>query len=242
MFLQLVAGGHLLLFITRTERWFFLPPFPAAPLFWRSSSPRSLAVLMCGFGWLVPAIPWKLIGWVWAYNIAWMFVLGARRTRLPSASPLIVPRGTLKSVHVVNQPLQPNGMTAGIRGNREDAAWTIARNSSSSPVRRFAWRKSILPTPASTSSHEKALPEIQKHVERMDKLQYLLYADARAVAAGRAAGARRRRQGRRHAACVQRHEPAGDVGRSASSSRARRSSPTISSGAPTCARRARARW
>ncbi|HBZ69601.1 MAG TPA: polyphosphate kinase 2 [Deltaproteobacteria bacterium] len=26
-------------------------------------------------------------------------------------------------------------------------------------------------------SHEKALPEIQKHVERMDKLQYLLYAD-----------------------------------------------------------------
>jgi PPK2 family polyphosphate:nucleotide phosphotransferase len=27
-------------------------------------------------------------------------------------------------------------------------------------------------------SHEKALPEIQKHVERMDKLQYLLYADA----------------------------------------------------------------
>src|SRR5215475_5744544 len=26
-------------------------------------------------------------------------------------------------------------------------------------------------------SHEKALPEIQKHAERMDKLQYLLYAD-----------------------------------------------------------------
>src|SRR5262249_4403269 len=26
-------------------------------------------------------------------------------------------------------------------------------------------------------SHEQALPEIQTHVERMDKLQYLLYAD-----------------------------------------------------------------
>jgi PPK2 family polyphosphate:nucleotide phosphotransferase len=26
-------------------------------------------------------------------------------------------------------------------------------------------------------THEKALPEIQKHIERMDKLQYLLYAD-----------------------------------------------------------------
>src|SRR5215472_3013549 len=33
MFLQLVAGGHLLLFITRSERWFFLPPLPALPLF-----------------------------------------------------------------------------------------------------------------------------------------------------------------------------------------------------------------
>src|SRR5262245_30252989 len=26
-------------------------------------------------------------------------------------------------------------------------------------------------------THEKALPEIQKHIERMDKLQYVLYAD-----------------------------------------------------------------
>ena len=26
-------------------------------------------------------------------------------------------------------------------------------------------------------SHEKAQPEIEKHVQRMDKLQYLLYAD-----------------------------------------------------------------
>ena len=32
VFLQLVVGGHLLLFVTRSERWFFLPPFPAWPL------------------------------------------------------------------------------------------------------------------------------------------------------------------------------------------------------------------
>jgi hypothetical protein len=30
----------------------------------------------CGLGWLVPPIRWTLIGWVWAYNIAWIFVLG----------------------------------------------------------------------------------------------------------------------------------------------------------------------
>ncbi len=30
MFLQLVAGGHLLLFVTRSERWFWTPPYPGA--------------------------------------------------------------------------------------------------------------------------------------------------------------------------------------------------------------------
>ena len=33
MFLQLAAGGHLLLFVVRTRRSVFEPPFPAAPLF-----------------------------------------------------------------------------------------------------------------------------------------------------------------------------------------------------------------
>jgi H+-transporting ATPase len=50
MFLQFVAGGHLLLFVTRTERWFFLPPFPAAPLFIAILLTQILAVLMCAFG------------------------------------------------------------------------------------------------------------------------------------------------------------------------------------------------
>jgi H+-transporting ATPase len=75
MFLQLVAGGHLLLFITRSERWFFLPPFPAWSLFLAIVATQVIAVLLCAFGWLVPAISWRLIGWVWAYNIAWMFLL-----------------------------------------------------------------------------------------------------------------------------------------------------------------------
>ena len=79
MFLQLVAGGHLLLFVTRTERWFFLPPFPAASLFFAIVLTQLVAILMCGFGWLVPAIPWTLIEWVWAYNVAWMFILSIVR-------------------------------------------------------------------------------------------------------------------------------------------------------------------
>ena len=64
---------------------------------------------MCGFGWLVPAIPWPLIGWVWVYNIAWMFVLGAVRLHRRDASRPIAPRARRKSVHIVNQSLRPAG-------------------------------------------------------------------------------------------------------------------------------------
>ncbi|HEY5766394.1 MAG TPA: hypothetical protein VIS53_01035, partial [Candidatus Udaeobacter sp.] len=32
------------------------------------------AMFMCSQGWLVPPLPWGIIGFVWAYNIAWMIV------------------------------------------------------------------------------------------------------------------------------------------------------------------------
>ncbi|MCI4680249.1 cation transporting ATPase C-terminal domain-containing protein [Rhodoblastus acidophilus] len=79
MFLQLVAGGHLLLFVTRTERWFFERPFPAAPLFWAIVATQALAVAICAVGWPVHPISWTLIGFVWAYNIVWMLLMGAIR-------------------------------------------------------------------------------------------------------------------------------------------------------------------
>ena len=105
MFLQLVAGGHLLLFITRSERWFFLPPFPALPLFTAIVLSQIVAVLMCGFGWLVPSIPWTLIGWVWLYNIAWMFVLGGVRLLSERFAAYRTARQA-RSVHIVNQSLR----------------------------------------------------------------------------------------------------------------------------------------
>ncbi len=75
VFLQLVVGGHLMLFITRTKRLFFMPPWPSAPLFWAIIGTQIFAALMCGLGWLVHQLPWQLIGVVWGYNLAWMIVL-----------------------------------------------------------------------------------------------------------------------------------------------------------------------
>jgi hypothetical protein len=36
---------------------------------------------------LVPSISWTLIGWVWVYNLAWMFVLGGVRLITELVSP-----------------------------------------------------------------------------------------------------------------------------------------------------------
>ncbi|WP_444946086.1 plasma-membrane proton-efflux P-type ATPase [Microbulbifer sp. VTAC004] len=75
IFLQIVAGGHLLLFVVRSRKAFFSKPFPAMKLFCAIVGTQILTVLMCGFGWLVPAIPWSIIGLVWLYMIIWMFAL-----------------------------------------------------------------------------------------------------------------------------------------------------------------------
>jgi len=75
IFLQIVAGGHLLLFVVRSRKAFFAKPLPAMKLFLAIVGTQILTVLMCGFGWLVPAIPWSIIGLVWLYMIVWMFAL-----------------------------------------------------------------------------------------------------------------------------------------------------------------------
>jgi H+-transporting ATPase len=104
MFLQLVVGGHLLLLVTRTERWFFLPPFPARRLYFAIFVTQIAAVLMCGFGWLVPPVSWKLIGLVWAYNAGWMLILGAVRKIAERFADYRSARHR-KSAAFVNQPL-----------------------------------------------------------------------------------------------------------------------------------------
>ncbi len=75
LFLQLVTGGHLMLFLTRTRNWFWQRPFPSWQLFSAIMSTQVLGILLAGFGWLVPALPWNLVGEVVGYSVAWMFVL-----------------------------------------------------------------------------------------------------------------------------------------------------------------------
>ena len=75
LFLQLAAGGHLLLFVVRTRRSIFVPPYPSLPLFLAIVATQAVAALMCAYGFLVPQLPWTLVGIVWLYVLAWMIVI-----------------------------------------------------------------------------------------------------------------------------------------------------------------------
>lgn len=74
MFLQLVAGGHLMLFILRRQGPFWKPPYPNGTLFIAVVGTQIFSILMCGLGWLVQPLSWYIIGWVWVYNLVWMIV------------------------------------------------------------------------------------------------------------------------------------------------------------------------
>jgi H+-transporting ATPase len=75
VFLQIVAGGHLLLLVMRARDSVLRPPWPARPLFLAVVGTQIVAVLMCGFGWFVAALPWTVIGLVWVYLLVWMIIL-----------------------------------------------------------------------------------------------------------------------------------------------------------------------
>ena len=75
VFLQLAVGGHLLLFVVRTQNSVFMPPYPSAPLFLAIVGTQIVAALICGFGVLVPKLPWAAVGAVWAYSLIWMVVI-----------------------------------------------------------------------------------------------------------------------------------------------------------------------
>ncbi|MGA8649042.1 MAG: plasma-membrane proton-efflux P-type ATPase [Xanthobacteraceae bacterium] len=75
MFLQLAVGGHLLLFVVRTKRSLFQPPYPSARLFWAIVATQVVAVVVCLVGVGVRAIPPAAIVAVWIYCLLWMVVL-----------------------------------------------------------------------------------------------------------------------------------------------------------------------
>ncbi len=86
IFLQLVVGGHLMLFLTRSKKSFWSKPFPSRQLFLAIVLTQILAVVMVGFGVLVSPLPAVLIAAVWGYNLLWMLPLDRFKIALQKRS------------------------------------------------------------------------------------------------------------------------------------------------------------
>jgi H+-transporting ATPase len=113
VFLQLVVGGHLLLLVTRTERWFFQRPYPAWQLFCAIVCTQLIAVAICGFGWFVPALSVKVIALTWAYDLVWMALLGA--IRILTEGWLVGRPRRSRHAELIGRPLHPHQALASNR-------------------------------------------------------------------------------------------------------------------------------
>jgi len=109
IFLRLVVGGHLLLFVTRTRKFCLLRPFPSWQLLGAIVVTQIFGVLLCYYGWgLVAPISWQVIGQVWVYCIVWMFLQDFVKLGLDR---LVEHRAGRRRrwLDVANQPLHPHG-------------------------------------------------------------------------------------------------------------------------------------
>ncbi|HQU16715.1 MAG: plasma-membrane proton-efflux P-type ATPase [Chromatiales bacterium 21-64-14] len=87
MFLQLVAGGNLMLFVTRSKQSFWRAPHPSWQLLAATIGTQIVAAGMAWAGWLMAAIPAEVVGLVWAYNVAWMVLQDAVKLGLYRVLP-----------------------------------------------------------------------------------------------------------------------------------------------------------
>ena len=71
-FAKLIIAGHGTIYNTRTDDWFFKPPFPSWTLFISTFSSRIFGTIIAvyGFGFMTP-IGWEWAGLMWAYAIVW---------------------------------------------------------------------------------------------------------------------------------------------------------------------------
>ena len=72
IFLKLLVAGHLTLYVTRSQRWFWSKPWPSARLFWTCEVTQVLGTLVAVYGLFVTPIGWSYALAVWAYALAWL--------------------------------------------------------------------------------------------------------------------------------------------------------------------------
>ena len=74
LFLKLIVAGHMTLYITRVDGWFWQRPWPSPVLFWATFGTEIAGTVIAAEGWLVAPIGWEAALWVWAYALTWFLI------------------------------------------------------------------------------------------------------------------------------------------------------------------------
>jgi H+-transporting ATPase len=74
IFLKLLVAGHLTIYLTRNEGWFWEHPWPSWRLIVATEVTQVLGTLAAVYGWFVAPIGWKYALLVWGYALAWLIV------------------------------------------------------------------------------------------------------------------------------------------------------------------------
>jgi H+-transporting ATPase len=72
VFLKLLVAGHLTIYLTRNEGWFWQRPWPSWRLFVATETTQVLGTLAAVYGWFVEPIGWRYALLVWAYALGWL--------------------------------------------------------------------------------------------------------------------------------------------------------------------------
>ena len=72
IFTKLVVAGHLTIFLTRPEDWFWKRPLPSGLLFWTNLLTAILGTSIAVYGFLITPIGWRKAAYVWAYALSWL--------------------------------------------------------------------------------------------------------------------------------------------------------------------------
>jgi H+-transporting ATPase len=74
VFLKLLVAGHLTIYLTRNEGWFWQHPWPSWRLFLATEVTQVLGTLAAVYGWFVDPIGWRYALLIWAYALGWLLV------------------------------------------------------------------------------------------------------------------------------------------------------------------------
>ncbi|WP_102224260.1 plasma-membrane proton-efflux P-type ATPase [Acidimangrovimonas sediminis] len=77
IFLKLLVSGHMTLYVTRNQGWFWQRPWPALRLFLATETTQVVGTLFAVYGVLVTPIGWPMALLVWAYCLVVLPVEGA---------------------------------------------------------------------------------------------------------------------------------------------------------------------